>query len=217
MHPLVAFAEELERLRELTARTVDEEGGIDVRVRHDDRAASRLRARRRDRRARRLLLVRNERSHADCARILARRRRGHVPLALSRGAHSRARPVPDARPVGRRRSHAHRGRARPRRTRPDSGSGSAASTAAIPRRSRSATGSGSTTSPARPTASRSRGSWPRRPCSPRQASAPTPRPAGRSRHSAGRVRTASWRSEGAITRCARAGTRARRPLPQQPR
>ena len=30
MHPLVAFAEELERLRELTARVVAEEGGIDV-------------------------------------------------------------------------------------------------------------------------------------------------------------------------------------------
>ena len=29
MHPLVAFAEELERLRELTVRTVAEEGGID--------------------------------------------------------------------------------------------------------------------------------------------------------------------------------------------
>jgi pyruvate, orthophosphate dikinase len=29
MHPLVAFAEELERLRELTARTIAEEGGID--------------------------------------------------------------------------------------------------------------------------------------------------------------------------------------------
>ena len=30
MHPLVAFAEELERLRELTARTVADEGGLDV-------------------------------------------------------------------------------------------------------------------------------------------------------------------------------------------
>jgi pyruvate,orthophosphate dikinase len=30
MHPLVAFAEELERLRELTARTVAEEGGLDL-------------------------------------------------------------------------------------------------------------------------------------------------------------------------------------------
>ena len=30
MHPLVAFAEELERLRELTTRTVAEEGGLDV-------------------------------------------------------------------------------------------------------------------------------------------------------------------------------------------
>src|SRR5947208_11567586 len=29
MHPLVGFAEELRRLRELTARTVAEEGGID--------------------------------------------------------------------------------------------------------------------------------------------------------------------------------------------
>ena len=186
-------------------------------MRDDDRAASRLRAGRRDRRACGVLLVRNERSHPDCARILSRRCRRHVPLALSRRADSRARPIPDAGPVRRGRSHAHRGRARPLRT-----AGPAARDLRRARRRScldrvSAIGSGSTTSPARPTASRSRGSWPRRPCSPKQASEPTPRPAGRSRHSAGRVRTASWRSEGAITRCARAGTRARRPLPQQPR
>ena len=30
MHPLVAFAEELERLRELTVATVAEEGGIEL-------------------------------------------------------------------------------------------------------------------------------------------------------------------------------------------
>ena len=32
MHPLVGFASELERLVELTARTVAEEGGLDYRV-----------------------------------------------------------------------------------------------------------------------------------------------------------------------------------------
>ena len=41
MHPLVAFASELDRLVELTARTVAEEGGLEISRRHDDRAAAR--------------------------------------------------------------------------------------------------------------------------------------------------------------------------------
>ena len=115
MHPLVAFAEELERLSELTARVVAEEGGIDYLcgtmielpracVRADEIAASR-----------RLLLLRHERPDADRARLLARRRRGEVPHPLPRRAHPRPRPVRDARPERRRRPDADRGRARARR------------------------------------------------------------------------------------------------------
>ena len=57
MHPLVGFAEELRRLRELTLDTASAEleaGGAADRLprRDDDRAAARLRSRRRDRRGR---------------------------------------------------------------------------------------------------------------------------------------------------------------------
>ena len=75
MHPLVGFAEELRRLRELT--DAGRGGGARRRVslRHDDRAPARVRPRGRDRRVRGLLLVRDERPDADGARLLARRRR----------------------------------------------------------------------------------------------------------------------------------------------
>ena len=109
MHPLVAFAEELRRLRELTIRIADAEGcdleylvGTMIElpracVRADEIAAPCG-----------LLLVRHERPDADGARILARRRGGQVPHALPRGRHPGARPLRDARPGGRRRADAHR-------------------------------------------------------------------------------------------------------------
>ena len=99
MHPLVGFAEELQRLRAIDRRdrrTRRRDGRVPRR--HDDRAAARVRPGRRDRRARRLLLVRDERPDADGARLLARRRGGQVPDALPRGRHARAQPVRDARP-----------------------------------------------------------------------------------------------------------------------
>ena len=81
--------------------------------RDDDRAPASLHPRRRDRRARRLLLVRDERPHADRARVLARRRGGQVPDALPPGRRPRAEPVRDARPARGGGPDGDRGRARP--------------------------------------------------------------------------------------------------------
>ena len=92
MIPLVAYAEELRRMRALVEEVVAEElerAGARARDldRDDDRAAARGAARRRDRRVRRLLLVRHERPHADDARLLARRRRvGASSRRISRPA-----------------------------------------------------------------------------------------------------------------------------------
>ena len=134
MHPLVGFAEELRRLRELTEQVWAEEARRPrAHGRDDDRAAARLHARRRDRRSRRLLLLRHERPHPDDARRLARRRRGQVPLALPHRRRDRAEPVRGARHRRRRRPDADRRRARPERQRARSSSGSAASTAASAR------------------------------------------------------------------------------------
>ncbi len=90
-------------------------GGAGGRVplRDDDRAAARVHPRRRDRRARRLLLLRDERSHADCTRFLARRRGGQVPHALPRGRRAGEEPVRDPRRRRSRRLDANRGRAGP--------------------------------------------------------------------------------------------------------
>ena len=82
MIPLVAYEQELELMRELVEGVVRR--GATARAssvdrRHDDRAAAGVLRRRPDRRGRRLLLVRHERPDADRARLLARRRRGHVP------------------------------------------------------------------------------------------------------------------------------------------
>ncbi len=71
MHPLVGFREELARLRELTRARRRGRADGRVSLRHDDRAPARCAPRRRDRGRSGLLLVRNERSHADRARILA--------------------------------------------------------------------------------------------------------------------------------------------------
>ena len=81
MHPLVAFAEELRRLRELTiAESPRRRAATSPYLRRDDdRAPARLRPGRRDRPSRRLLLVRHERPDADGARLVPRRRRGQVP------------------------------------------------------------------------------------------------------------------------------------------
>ena len=79
MHPLVAFEEELRRLRELTIRVAERGRRAGLPRRDDDRAPARVHPRRRDRASRRLLLVRDERPDADRARLLARRRRGQVP------------------------------------------------------------------------------------------------------------------------------------------
>ena len=50
MHPLVGFAEELRRLRELTERVAAEESAsVEYLVRDDDRAPARVHPRRRDR------------------------------------------------------------------------------------------------------------------------------------------------------------------------
>ena len=116
MHPLVAFAEELHRLRELTERVMAEEApGTRLPVRHDDRAPTRRPAGRRDRSPRRLLLVRHERPHADGARPLPRRRRREVPHRVP-GARSRARQsVRDARPGRCRRARLTRRSARAER------------------------------------------------------------------------------------------------------
>ena len=90
MHPLVGFAEELKRMRELTEKVGIEENAGELRDRHHDRAAAGLRARGRDRRVRRLLLLRHQRPDADDDGHLARRRRGQVPRpSTSRTASSR--------------------------------------------------------------------------------------------------------------------------------
>ena len=86
-----------------------------VSLRHHDRASAGRAARGRDRGAGGLLLVRDERPHADRARLLPRRRGGQVPHLLPRARDPRAKPVRGHRRGGGRRSHAHRGRARARR------------------------------------------------------------------------------------------------------
>ena len=75
MHPLVAFREELARLRELTERVAGEEPEVAY-LCGTMIELPRGSARRRDRRGGGLLLLRDERPDADRARVLARRRRG---------------------------------------------------------------------------------------------------------------------------------------------
>ena len=119
MIPLVAYAEELRRMRELVEEVVAEElesAGRELEISIGTmielpRAA--LRAGR-DRRVRRLLLVRHERPHADDARLLARRRRVGLPRDLPRGRRDRAQSVREHRHRRRRRARAHRSRARSR-------------------------------------------------------------------------------------------------------
>ena len=97
MHPLVVFAEELRRLRALTERVIDEEGGDRPAHphRHHGRGAARGAPGRPDRASRRLLLVRHQRPHPDGARVLPRRCRGQVPDRVPRGRRACAQPVRD--------------------------------------------------------------------------------------------------------------------------
>ena len=135
------------------------EVGKDYTVGHDDRAAARVLRGEQDRRARRLLLVRDQRPHADRARVLARRRRVQVRARLHGAQDHRPLAVRDDRQAGRRVAGPARGVGRAARRTRASSSGSAASTAAIRSRSTSSTWPGSTTSPARRSASRSP-AWP---------------------------------------------------------
>ena len=115
MHPLVGFAEELRRLRELTERVWAEEApglahtvGTMIELPRACMRCGEIAA------YARVLLLRHQRPHPDRARPLARRRRGEVPLPLSRRRRDRAQPVRGARHGGCRRADADRGRARPR-------------------------------------------------------------------------------------------------------
>ena len=83
MHPLVGFARGTEAAARDDDRDGRRRGRRRVPGRDDDRAPARVRPCGRDRRARRLLLVRDERPHADGARLLARRRGGQVPDATT--------------------------------------------------------------------------------------------------------------------------------------
>ena len=179
MIPLVAYEQEVAILRD--ARRAGDRPSMGAERprapdRHDDRAAAGLLRRRPDRARRRLLLLRHQRPHPDRARLLARRRRVRLPLALPRAAHHRPLAVRDDR-----RARASAGSsgsppgsaARHART---SSSGSAASTAAIPTRSPSSTSPAWTTCPARPTACRSPASRRRRPRSGSARATSTPSP-----------------------------------------
>ena len=111
MHPLVAFATELRRLRALTEAVIEEEGGDEAgdADRDDDRGAAGGASRRPDRAVRRFHELRDERPHPDDAGLQPRRRRGQVPHALPRGRRPLEEPVRDAR---RRRARADRAHGR---------------------------------------------------------------------------------------------------------
>ncbi len=78
-------------------------------VRHDDRAAARVLPRRHDRDPRRLLLLRDQRPHADRARLQPRRHRGQDPRAVHREQGLRPLAVRDARHARRRPARADGG------------------------------------------------------------------------------------------------------------
>ena len=164
MIPLVAYGEELRRMRTLVEETVAEElaaSGELARLpdRHHDRAAARRAVRSRAGRVGRLLQLRHERPHADRDRALARRRREpRSSPSTSRTACSSKNPFQTIDQDGVGELVAIGGRARALRSSRSSSSASAASTAATRHRSRSSTGSGSTTCRARRSACRPRAS-----------------------------------------------------------
>ena len=80
MHPLVGFAEELRRLRELTEQGCRRGGRGRVPLRDDDRAPAGVRARRRDRRA--------TPTSARSGRTTSRRRRSGSRATTRRGSSS---------------------------------------------------------------------------------------------------------------------------------
>ena len=102
MIPLVAYEKELELMRELVLRVVDEEGGEGLEVLIGTMIELPRACFVADRIARRgrLLLVRHQRPHADGARLLARRRRGQLPAPLHQEEDRRPQPVRDDRPAG---------------------------------------------------------------------------------------------------------------------
>ena len=113
MHPLVAFASELEPARRADGAHRRGGGRTELPRRDDDRAAARSAPRGRPRRARRVLLIRHQRPNADDARLLARRRARQVPHLLPGARRARPRPVRDARHRRGRRAHPDRCQARP--------------------------------------------------------------------------------------------------------
>ncbi len=108
MIPLVAYEKEVELMRGLVERVVEEEGGdgVDLLIGTMIELPAGVLRRRPDRRAGRLLLVRHQRPHPDVARLLARRRRGPLPDALHGAQGARQKPLRDDR-------QARRGMARP--------------------------------------------------------------------------------------------------------
>ncbi len=121
MIPLVAYEKELELMRELVLRVVEEEGGEELEVLIGTMIELPRACFVADRIARRgrLLLVRHQRPHADGARLLARRRRGQLPAPLHQEEDRGPQPVRDDRPAGSRLARAARrldrarGQARP--------------------------------------------------------------------------------------------------------
>ena len=165
MIPLVSANREVELVKariDAVAAAVRARPGrrLHLSPRGDGRDPARGASRRGSRGLRGLPLLRDQRPDADDLRPQPRRRRAvHARLCQCRGL-SRG-PLPLARPRGRGRADADRRQARGGRATPISSSASAASMVAIPRRCASARSRASTTSPARPSACRSR-AWRRR-------------------------------------------------------
>ena len=116
MIPLVAYEQELDLMRELVDKVIEEEGADDLKLLLGTMielpracfVADRIAA------ARGLLLVRDERPHPDRARLLARRRGRGDAGALHGGEDRRAQPLRDDRRAGRGLARAARGVGWPR-------------------------------------------------------------------------------------------------------
>ena len=121
MIPLVAYEQELELMRELVERIVEEEGGgrLDLTVGTMIELPRACFVADRIAEPGRLLLVRHERPDADRARVLARRRGGQVPGEVHRAEDRRPQPVRDDRRARRRLARAAGGVGRAARPSPD--------------------------------------------------------------------------------------------------